>query len=63
MFTILVICLCSIVALYLLLDIFMKNYTTYGIATAIPGPYMWPIIGSTQFFLSPQGEFLYANFV
>lgn len=62
MFSIWVLCLCSIMTLYLLLDFFMKNYTTYGIAKAIPGPYMWPIIGATKFFLSPQGEWnLYSN--
>lgn len=58
MFFISVICLCSIVTLFFLLDFIIKNYTTYGIAKAIQGPYMWPIIGAINFFLSPQGKFL-----
>lgn len=49
-------CLCSIAALFYILDFIIRNYTTYGIAKDMPGPYMLPIIGATQFFLSPQGE-------
>lgn len=44
--------------LFFLLDFIIKTYTTYGIAKAIQGPYMWPIIGAINFFLSPQGKFL-----
>lgn len=51
------ICLCTIVTLFFLLDFIIKNYTTYGIAKEIPGPYMWPIIGAINFFFSPQGQF------
>lgn len=48
---------CSLAALLVLLDFYVKNYTTYKIAKSIQGPPMLPIIGSTQFLFSPQGEF------
>lgn len=57
MIFILVMFLCTLVALLFLLDFIMRNYTTYGIAKDMQGPYMWPIIGAVNFFLSPQGDF------
>lgn len=50
--------LCSIVALLVFLDFLIKNFTTYKIAKSAQAPPMYPIIGSTQFLFSSQGEFL-----
>ncbi|XP_055302936.1 probable cytochrome P450 4ac1 [Sitodiplosis mosellana] len=54
MFYTLVMVLCSIVALLVLLDFLVKNFTTYKIAKLSQGPPMYPIIGSTQFLFSSQ---------
>lgn len=55
MFCALVICLCTVVTLFFILDSIVKNYTTYRIAKEMPGPFMWPIIGAMTFFFIPQG--------
>lgn len=47
---------CSLSAFLLLLDFYLKNYTTYKIAKSTKSPYMLPIVGSTQFLFSPQGK-------
>lgn len=61
MFYILVMVLCTIVALLVLLDFFVNNFTTYRLAKSSQGPPMYPIIGSTQFLFSSQGRCVWLN--
>ncbi|KAJ6645533.1 putative cytochrome P450 4ac1 [Pseudolycoriella hygida] len=43
---------CSIVTCFLIVDFCVRKFTTYGLAKSIPGPYMYPIIGATNFLFS-----------
>lgn len=46
----------SITALLVLLDFYVKNYTTYKVAKLLQSPSMLPIIGSTQYLLQSPGK-------
>lgn len=43
------------VFILVLLDFIVRTFTTYNAGKAIPGPYMYPIVGALKFFCSPQG--------
>lgn len=43
---------CSIVSLFVLVDFYVKKFTSYGLAKSLPGPHMYPIIGATDFLYS-----------
>lgn len=44
--------ICSVVALYVILDFYVKRFTAYELAKSLPGPRMFPIIGATNFLFS-----------
>lgn len=48
--------LCSLVAFLVLLDFYVRNFTTYKIAKSLQSPLMLPIIGSQSFLCASQGE-------
>lgn len=44
--------ICSVVSILVILDFYVKKFTSYKLAKSLPGPHMYPIIGATDFLYS-----------
>lgn len=56
MFFSLFVILLTIVLFVILFDFLIRKYTNYGLAISMPGPYMYPIVGSLDFIGLSQGS-------